>query len=117
VGRSIFPLLLGLLAGCGTLPTLSPPRTSMKLDLDKEAMRTEILKYLSIGMPIENAQRIMEDSGFKCQEAWWEGERSLACVAVCRTHHLFFSDEIHVSLYHESGQLASINVDCYSVGP
>ncbi len=88
----------------------------MKLLFNKDAMQAEVSKYLSIGMPIENARRIMEDSGFKCEEEWW-GEHCLDCVAVYRTHHLFFSDEIHVSLNHDAGRLTGIVVACFSVGP
>src|SRR5262249_14628925 len=49
-------------------------------------LRAEILKNLSFRMPIENARRIMQDSGFKCH-----GERPgyLHCVAAYGTHHLF----------------------------
>src|SRR5262245_8262463 len=60
VGRTAFALLLAALAGCVSLPSLCPPRTSMKLHFDNEAMHAEVLKYLSVGMPIENARRIME---------------------------------------------------------
>jgi hypothetical protein len=117
VGRPVFPLFLWAFAGCFTLPNLSPPRTSMQLRFDNDAMRFEVLKYLSIGMPIENAKRIMEESGFKCHDSWFEGPSCLNCVAVYRMHHLFISDQIHVSLFHESGQVSDIKVDCHSESP
>lgn len=116
MGR-IAPLFSLALAGCVTLPSLCPPRTSMKLHFENEAMRAEILKYLSVGMPIENAKRIMEDSGFKCQEGWFSGPAYLHCSAVYGTHHLLIADEIRVRLYHEAGKLSGIRVDCHSVGP
>src|SRR5438128_9209704 len=57
--------------------SLRPPRTGMKLHFDNEAMREEVLKYVSIGMPIENAKRIMQDSAFRCEDAWFFGPSCL----------------------------------------
>jgi hypothetical protein len=89
----------------------------MKLQFDSEAMRVEVLKYLSIGMPIENAKRIMEDSGFKCHDSWWVADPSCVdCLAVYAAHFMF-SDEIRVFVYHEAGHVTDIKVECYSIGP
>jgi hypothetical protein len=88
----------------------------MKLQLEEDAMRAEVLKYLSPGMPIENAKRIMEDSGFKCEDSWSGGSRVLLCSAVYATHFMM-ADEINVLLHHESGKLTNVKVDCFSVGP
>src|SRR5262249_7895482 len=57
---------LSLVGDVITLPwtayqSLRPPKTAMKLHFDNQAMREELLKYVSIGMPIENAKRFMED--------------------------------------------------------
>lgn len=90
----------------------------MKLHFDNEAMQAEVLKYLSVGMPVENARRIMEDSGFKCQDSsCFTGPAWLHCTAVYGTHGLFISHEIHVILYHESGRISTIEADCHSIGP
>jgi len=93
----------------------------MKLHFDKVAMQAEVLKYVSPGMPVENAKRIMEDSGFACEKSFYEGPACVLCSAVYRGH--FFStvesgiDKIHVRLYHESGKVTEIKTECYSVGP
>lgn len=89
----------------------------MKLCFDNATMRMEILKYLSPGMPIENARRIMEDSGFKFEDAFATSPPCLHCWTVYPNHSLWVSDEIHVDLYHESGKLTEISIDCHSVGP
>jgi hypothetical protein len=88
----------------------------MKLYFEEEAMRAEVLKYVSAGMPIDNARRIMEDSGFKCEDNYVRGPGCLSCRAVYDTHFLL-ADEISVSIEHESGKVIDVKVDCYCVGP
>jgi hypothetical protein len=73
-------IFLCILAGCASLPTLCQPTTSMKLHFEKDAMRAEVLRYLSPEMPIDNAKRIMEDSGFKCDDSWFAGPQALRCM-------------------------------------
>jgi hypothetical protein len=114
--RYLLPLFLGAVAGCAALPTLGPPRTSMKIPFDREAMRAEVLKYLSPGMPIANAQRIMEDSGFRCEDCLLVNPPCLRCWTV-QAQHFWVADEINVFLDHEDGKLTDIEVDCSSVGP
>jgi hypothetical protein len=116
VGRFVLPIFLCALAGCAILPILNQPRTSMKLRFDDDGMREEVLRYLSAGMPIENAKRIMEDSGFKCENSLLAGSACLHCSTIYRTH-LITSDEIDVCLSHESGKVTAIRVDCHSIGP
>jgi len=87
----------------------------MELHLDDEDMLVEVKRFLSLGMPIDNAKRIMQQNGFQCQERN-HGAAQLNCWAVYKTHFLR-SDEIHILLSHESGLLNEIKVECYSVGP
>jgi hypothetical protein len=89
----------------------------MKLRFDNEAMRAEVMKYVSAGMPIENAKRIMEDSGFKCEDSFFTGPPCVRCSAVSGTHGIFLADEVFVLLYHEAGKVTDIKVDCHTVGP
>jgi hypothetical protein len=101
-----------------TYQSLRPARTTVKSHFDNQAMREEVLKHLSIGMPIETAKRIMEDSGFKCENiTLLSGPSCVRCLAVFRTHHLFISDEIQILLYNGGGKLSSIEVDCRSISP
>jgi hypothetical protein len=109
--------LLWMPAGCASLAPMGQTKTSMKRHFEEDAMRAEILKYLSPGMPIENATRIMEDSGFKCKETFVASSWAVRCVAVHGTHRFWIADEIHVLLYHQAGKLNEIEVDCFSVGP
>jgi len=114
--RRLIPLtFLCILAGCASLPSIGEPRTSMELIFDKDAMQAEVLKYLSPGMPIENAKRIMEDSGFKCENSLSMGPPAVSCVHA--SHHFLMIDEIQVLLYHEAGKLTKIEVDCGTIGP
>jgi hypothetical protein len=97
--------------------SLRPPRIAMKRYFDNQAMREEILNYLALGMPIENAKQIMEASGFQCEDGFLWNPSCLRCVAVYRAHHLFISDEIHVLFHHDAGKLSGIEVDCHSISP
>jgi hypothetical protein len=87
----------------------------MRLYFDNEAMRAEVLRYLSIGMPIDNAKRIMQDSGFTCKDSQFTTPY-LHCSAVYSSG-LLISDEIHIFMRDESGRISTIEVDCHSVGP
>lgn len=96
-----------------TYQALRPSRTGMKLQFDNQAMREEVLKHVSVGMPIETAKQLMEASGFRCEEGW---SSCLNCLARYKSN-FFMSDEIWVLLHHEDGKLSRIEVDCHSVGP
>jgi hypothetical protein len=89
----------------------------MKLVCNNEAMEAEVSKYLSVGMPVENAKRIMEDSGFKCEESHFDGPPHVICSAVLTTQHLSILDNITVRLYHDAGKVTAIKAECHSVGP
>jgi len=82
-------------------------------------MRAEVLKYLSPGMPIENARRIMEDSGFKCEDSWDQTPSCLWCSATYAPATLFSwcADIIYVDIHHESGKVTDVTVDCDCLGP
>ncbi|MBI3824134.1 MAG: hypothetical protein HY289_15810 [Planctomycetes bacterium] len=86
----------------------------MKLHFDKETMHAEVLKYLSPEMPIENAKRIMEDSGFK--SFLYQETGSVRYSAVYGRGFLSVH-EIGVVLSHESGKLKEIKVDCLTISP
>src|SRR5271165_5405127 len=108
------------LCGCASFPTLQPT-ARMDLSLDESSMRSEVLKYVKLGTPIEDAKKIMEQQGFSCsferdhsnrdrvrhpfglicsimkpQSSWWES--------------LFISHEIRVSILFEAGVVTEINV-------
>jgi hypothetical protein len=125
--KQLLPCVL-LLAVCGCVPAtfLQPaPHTSMTLCFDHDAMQEEVWKYLCVGMPIENARRIMADSGFTVEESAGRptfsveelpfAEPHVTCRATAATHFLT-SDEIEVVLFHQSGKLTTIRVYCRSVG-
>jgi hypothetical protein len=115
---------LSLVGDVVTLPwttyqSLRPRRPGIKLYFDNEAMRDEILKYVSIGMPIETAKRIMEDNGFRFADNRFTGLNNHYFShghVIYGIHRLFVSDEIHVFLEDDGGKLASIEVDCRTAG-
>jgi len=88
----------------------------MKLYFDKEAMEAEVSKYVSPGMPIEEATRIMRDSGFKCKDSPFQ-TACVKCSVDVGIHHLFYVNQIHVLLYHEAGELTQFKTECFSIGP
>lgn len=88
----------------------------MQLHFDNEAMQSEVLKFISVGMPLEEAKRIMLESGFKCDDRYHGSRPNLRFSAVHGTQRLFTSDEIHVFLYHESGKITEIKTDCHTIG-
>jgi hypothetical protein len=87
----------------------------MKKYHDKEQMEAEVKKYISIGMPLEEAKRIMEESGFRCSEDWCEPP-CLSCLASTPVNFLMV-DEISIRLYHEKGVVTGLEVLCYGLGP
>jgi uncharacterized protein YceK len=89
----------------------------MELHFDNEAMRREVMKHLSIGMPIHNAKEIMQAGGFECEKSFWKQRPGVHCSAVYRTHDLFVRDEIHIYLHEQSGKLSGVDVACRSIAP
>lgn len=112
-------LLMGMISivGCTPIYVQQIRSTSMKHHFDKAAMRDEILKYLSPGMPIENAKRIMTDSGFQFVTHEAKEAERLRFTRHHRQHPVFISDDIDVELYHRDGTLTEIGVKGWSVGP
>lgn len=122
--RALVSVLLFALSGCVTLSSSQPPKPSMQHIFDNEAMREEVLKYLSVGMPIENAVRIMQASGFECKEFDWMGDPKdtpIQCHAWGPPIESFLGStlvgrEMFVSLHHEGGKLTKVEVRCQCVG-
>ena len=108
---------LSLLAAAGCLSSFQrSTHTSMKLYFNDDQMREEVLRYLSIGMPIENARRIMQDSGFDCDTFW---SRSEYVCDIWYEPKLFswVNDKICVKLHHSDGKLTDVVVECSTIGP
>jgi hypothetical protein len=106
--------LLLLTAGCISSQLQPSAHTSMKLVYDNAGMKEETLRYLSLGMPIDNASRIMKDSGFDCDTYNLEPDR-IRCHAVYKAQ-LMTADEIWVELLQKDGKLIDIQVRCQMIG-
>ena len=112
--RLLVFVLLGCGGGCVTASPQTQPRASMKLSHNQEAMKEEVMKHLSIGMPIEEAAQIMKDNGFKVGNGSPHDEPHLSCYAVYHDWSLTFgTKEINISLFHETGKLTRVQVQCY----
>jgi hypothetical protein len=99
----------------------------MELHLDEREMAAEVLKYVQMGMPVDDAKRVMEAQGFKCcydrdrwAEMWYDadpaqrGEVYLVCSRFKPQPSwwasFFMSDEIKVFLSFKDGKVAAIRV-------
>jgi hypothetical protein len=117
-------VLLTSTAGCASLGLPGRPATLMRLVYDNDAMSAEVLKYLSVGMPIENAKRVMEANGFECEYSLYAGglepsDHETPCLR-CRIWfgiHFLVEDDIDVWVYYEAGCVKDVRVDCLSIGP
>src|SRR5689334_21343042 len=65
-----------LVVGCDTTSHFVPAKGTMKLQFEEDAMRAEVLKYVTIGMPLEQAKQVMEANGFQCEPWWHDSETS-----------------------------------------
>src|SRR5947209_3748717 len=91
------------LASCMNTSNLSSNPDRMKLYTNEDTMKAEVLKFVSVGMPIDEAQAVMEKKGFKCHygREWFHGEPAqsvfgLICLATTPESSWVFSDEIMV---------------------
>src|SRR3569623_2691828 len=55
------------LAGCEMSSVMLRPTPPMKLYLDKDFMKAEVLAHVPIGTPIDEAKKIMKSHGFNCR--------------------------------------------------
>jgi hypothetical protein len=121
-----FAMLSMGLIGCVASVASLRPTPPMTLHTDEKEMRAEVLRHLSIGMPIEEAKKIMDNHGFKCQygkgsskdSIWFADPEAEVMGLFCskfvpqRTwwERFFFSDEIHVRIPIEDGKVKDIVV-------
>jgi len=117
-------VILCICLGCVT-PGRVEPKVSMKRYFDNAKMEAEVRKYISEGMPVNQAKQIMEDSGFKCEErvSWINKPPALRCTGIYprswaeRWNAFLMADVIDVYLSHEAGIVKGIEVTCWSDGP
>lgn len=114
-----------IVAGCVSAPlTLAPPPPpdrEMKLwYFDHEAMEGEVLKFVPVGTPLEQARKIMTDNGFRCEEVNCDlGLPYLRCYALYKPATLFdpVAQEIWCQLRYESGAIKKVEVHCVESAP
>lgn len=68
-----FVLCVACLSGCVTSALLRPV-PQKELHTDETAMQAEVLRFVAIGTPIEEAKKIMERDGFEC-DFYIDGQR------------------------------------------
>lgn len=98
--------------GCSGLPTLG----GMRLSNNTEAMQKEVTRHVSVGMPIEDARRVMKRNGFDCDDR--PAERPyLYCSRRNGRSAIILQNEIAVSIYHDQGRVTQVDTRCSSFGP
>ena len=122
IGVIVFTVLAA--SGCATLSSSVETAPAMKLYLDDDAMKAEVLQYVRPGMPVEEARELMEKNGFQCYYGRdknplvvaMDREFGMFCLLCSRYKQrswwdrLFLSDEIRVYIVFEQGQVTDIRV-------
>jgi hypothetical protein len=113
----VFSLIFLLaMPGCKSIDSLGCE--SMSMTTDETAMRLEVLRYVSVAMPIEQAKEIMEKHGFKCsyERDFWEvvanGQICLVCSKYTPESNWISSDLIYAYVLFEAGAVKDIVVRC-----
>jgi hypothetical protein len=110
-----------IFTGCTSLPILPEPQPEheMKWYFDKEAMKAEILEFIPIGMPLDDAKKVIEKNGFS-PSVWHEkGSQCLLYMASYKGMTLFdwSAQWIWCFLYYEKGSIKKVEVYCVSYAP
>jgi hypothetical protein len=91
-----------------------------KLPFDSEAVKSEVLKQVPLGSPVEKARNVMEANGFKQYAEYIDNDNpNQKCIWYSYTyaHRFVFLDEIQVDVYHNAGVVTKVEVMCSTVGP
>jgi len=116
--------LLLFLPACMTPGSSAPKEKQMGLSLDLKVMKAEIMRHVTIGMPIEDARCLMEKHGFKIlteQDGLAierDGLKNKSPCLICSRYmpqkswseEFIHSDEIRVYLFFEQGKVTSVQV-------
>ena len=115
-------ILASAVLGCAATPVVVAPPGAMPLYFDEETMRAEVAKHVPVGTLAADAQRIMQDHGFRCRIE----EKSVTSPTDIKTptyiscsrvkppanpaHQGIVLDEIFVWMPIEAGRVQSIMV-------
>jgi hypothetical protein len=124
MNRLFFAIVAFAGFGCATLNRVDSSPPMMKV-FDRAIMDVEIRKFISEGMPIEEAKQIMEKNGFSCQDVNFNDYEKphIGCETSCPRpwrwclNDLIMSDKINVELFYERGVVIEIYTWCYTLGP
>src|SRR5262245_24706257 len=121
----LYVLVSIVLGGCLSLPS-SDSRATIKLTTDTDAMKAEVLRYIHIGMPIEEAKKTMEAQGFKAvQDDWsrfWLDDEQKADEQKAKlvfskfvpqrswVESLVRSDEVRIRVFYDAGRVTNVSV-------
>jgi hypothetical protein len=91
----------------------------MKMATDEGEMRAEVLRYVKVGTPIEEAKEIMGKHGFKCvfermetlyRQAPGPGEYCLICSKYTPDSNWISCDLVKVCFFFEAGAVTDVVV-------
>ena len=116
-----------LALGCLAADQVTRPMDSMLLLTDDEAMKEEVLRYITPGMSVKEARAVMEQNDFKCSfRNYAPGERPyLACKAIIAQTSSWQSllksagvaSVVEVRLFYDTKGVSDILVRHYTDGP
>jgi hypothetical protein len=114
---AVASLLAIVLSGCVTLSSHEPAVKPMTLYRNEGEMRSEVLRHLKLGMPIEDAKTTMEAHGFTCsfgRKDWCRGPNAdnPFCLICSKTESEGFSCSQTVQVYvlFEAGAVKEVEV-------
>lgn len=112
-------IAIACIAAAGCRSTADPPSTApdplpaIEVQADTELTRQEILRFIPVGTPIDEAQRIMEHNQFECT---LEPGVRLYCDRQ-QSKSFWVAERWQVTLPCEDGKVAGIRVSYGLIGP
>jgi hypothetical protein len=110
-------LVVFVLALSGCMSIGSRNSDPMKMSCNEAEMRSEVFRFISVGLPIEEAKEIMEKHGFDCSfEREWgtiqkdaaSGQFCLVCSKYTPESTWVASNKIYVYALFEGGAVTDI---------
>jgi len=110
---SLFIVLL--LAGCKGVPDEPPPMNPITLSDDEDTTKQELLKKIPLGIPIADAQSIMESNGGDCMTDS-DGEGDYLYCYKEKSVELSYGRIWKIFIYFENESVTKIDVTTGLIG-
>lgn len=118
--RIVLGVFLLISSGCATTHTAAS-KGKLRLHDDDKRMMAEVDAAIPVGTPIQEAQHILEESGFQCEHMEMDPELKEGPVLRCRAQFsrqaLLMDNVVFVWLKHDRGLVTNRRVSCVLMGP